>query len=115
MSARRELTLHVSRCQTSSYFGGKAYGHPRLVKQTQLKKSIKTRNVPVSVFFFFFFNIKLTQEPITGFNKLSCPQIWNIEKEKDREKEKVGRQASEAQREKEQKKHFLLEEQYEIL
>ena len=27
-----------------------------------------------------------------------CPQIWNIEKEKDREKEKVGRQASEAQR-----------------
>ena len=65
--------------------------------------------------FFFFFNIKLTQEPITGFNKLSCPQIWNIEKEKDREKEKVGRQASEAQREKEQKKHFLLEEQYEIL
>ena len=32
---------------------------------------------------------------------MSCPQIWNIEKEKDREKEKVGRQASEAQREKE--------------
>ena len=22
--------------------------------------------------------------------KLSCPQIWNIEQEKDREKEKVG-------------------------
>ena len=32
---------------------------------------------------------------------MSCPQIWNIEKEKDREKEKLGRQASEAQREKE--------------
>ena len=51
-----------------------------------------------------------------------CPQIWNIEKEKDREKEKVGRQASEAQREKElererknKRRHFLLQEQYEIL
>jgi len=32
---------------------------------------------------------------------LSCPQIWKIEEEKDREKEKVRRQASEAQREKE--------------
>ena len=32
---------------------------------------------------------------------MSCPQIWNIEKEKDREKEKVGRQANEAQLEKE--------------
>ena len=30
-------TLHVSRCQMSGYFGGKAYGHPRLVKQRQLK------------------------------------------------------------------------------
>ena len=63
----------VSRCQTSSYFGGKAYGHPRLVKQTQLKESIKSRNVSVSVVFFcflgfFFLNIKLTQEPITGLD-----------------------------------------------
>ena len=32
---------------------------------------------------------------------MSFPQIWNIEKEKDREKWKVRRQASEAQREKE--------------
>ena len=32
---------------------------------------------------------------------MSCPQIWDIEKEKDREKEKAGRQASEVQREKE--------------
>ena len=53
---------------------------------------------------------------------MSCPQIWNIEKEKDREKEKVGRQASEAQREKEleretknKRRYFLLEEQQEIL
>ena len=62
----------MSRCQLSGYFGGKAYGHPRLVKQTQLKESIKTRNVSVSVVFFcfwgFFFNIKLTQEPITGLD-----------------------------------------------
>ena len=43
-------------------------------------------------------------------------------KEKDREREKVGRQASEAQREKElqrerknKRRHFLLEEQDEIL
>ena len=41
---------------------------------------------------------------------------------KDREKEKVGRQASEAQRENElererknKRRHFMLEEQYEIL
>ena len=53
---------------------------------------------------------------------MSCQQIWNIEKGQDREKEKVGRQASEAQREKElererknKKGHFLLDEQYEIL
>ena len=30
-------------------------------------------------------------------DELSCPQIWNMEKEKDGEKQKVGRQASEAQ------------------
>ena len=42
--------------------------------------------------------------------------VWNIEKEKDTEKEKVGRQASETQREKElqrerknNRRHFLLE------
>ena len=53
---------------------------------------------------------------------MSCPQIWNIEKEKDRDKERLGRQASEAQRESElererknKRRHFLLEEQYEIL
>ena len=27
---------------------------------------------------------------VLSLNKLSCPQIWNIEQEKDREKEKVG-------------------------
>ena len=30
-------TLHVSGCQMSGYFGGKAYGHLLLVKQRQLK------------------------------------------------------------------------------
>ena len=47
---------------------------------------------------------------------MSCPQIWDIEKEKDKEKEKAGRQASEVQREKElererkknKRRHFLL-------
>ena len=27
---------------------------------------------------------------VLSLDKLSCPQIWNIEQEKDREKEKVG-------------------------
>ena len=38
---------------------------------------------------------------VLSLDQLSCLQIWNIEKEKDREKEKVGQQASKAQREKE--------------
>ena len=55
---------------------------------------------------------------------LSCPQIWNVEKEKDRaEKEKVGdwlakfnRKKSDIELEREkklQRRHFLLEEQHE--
>ena len=54
---------------------------------------------------------------------MSCPQIWNVEQEKDREKEKVRRHASEAQREKgrqtseardkKQRRHFLLKERHE--
>ena len=27
---------------------------------------------------------------VLSFDKLSCPQIWNIEQDKDREKEKEG-------------------------
>ena len=38
---------------------------------------------------------------VLSLDQLSCPQIWNIEKEKDRAQEKVARQDSEAQREKE--------------
>ena len=51
-----------------------------------------------------------------SLDKLSCPQIWNIEQKEDREKEKVG--ASETQREKgrqgfrardkKQRRHFFV-------
>ena len=54
---------------------------------------------------------------------MSCPQIWNIEKEKDREKEevddrpaKLNEKKSNREQEREMKKqrrHFLLEEQRE--
>ena len=71
-----------------------------------------------------WFRISRENFTVRGFSlvDLCCPQIWNIVKEKDREREKVGRQASEAQREKEpqrerknKRRHFLLEEQDEIL
>ena len=52
---------------------------------------------------------------VLSLDKLSCPQIWNIEQKEDREKEKVG--ASETQREKgrqgfrtrdkKQRRHFV--------
>ena len=54
---------------------------------------------------------------------MSCPQIWNTEQEKDREKEKVGGRKTklnekkgdrDPEREmKRKKEHFLLEEQNE--
>ena len=59
-------------------------------------------------------------------DQFSCPRIWNIEKEKDRDKEKVGdrpaklnekksdRELSRA-RDKKQRRHFLSEEQHENL
>ena len=51
----------------------KSHSHPCLVKQRQLtsqsRRKRKAEIVSVSV---------------------SCPQIWNIQLEKDREKEKVG-------------------------
>ena len=60
---------------------------------------------------------------VLSLDKLSCPQIWKIEQEKDREKEKVcGRPAKlnekkgERDLERETKNHgniFLLEEQHE--
>ena len=60
---------------------------------------------------------------VLSLDYLSCPQIWNIEQEKHREKALSRRQASEAQREKgrqrfrakdkKHRRHFLLEEQHE--
>ena len=54
---------------------------------------------------------------------MSCPQIWNIEPEKDKKKKEKKRQASETQREKgrqrsrardkKQRRLFLLEKQHE--
>ena len=60
---------------------------------------------------------------VLSLDKLSCPQIWNIEQVKDREKEKVGGRPAklnekkgdeDLEREiKKQRRHFLLEEQHE--
>ena len=52
---------------------------------------------------------------VLNLDKLSCPQIWNIELEKDREKEKVGAKLNEIkgdrdlEREmKNRRRHFLV-------
>ena len=61
---------------------------------------------------------------VLSLDKLSCPQIWNIEQEKNREKEKVGGRPAKLKEkkgdrdlEREIKKpegdFFLLEEQHE--
>ena len=60
---------------------------------------------------------------VLSLDKLSCPQIWNIEQEKDRGKEKVGGRLAklkekkgdrDLEREKKPKEtFFLLEEQHE--
>ena len=50
------------------------------------RRKRKKENVSVSVL-----------SEVLWFDELSCPQIWNMEKEKDEEKQKAGRQASEAQ------------------
>ena len=59
---------------TRGYFGGKSHSHPRLVKQSQLKSQSRRKR----------------KAEIVSVSVSSCPQIWNIELEKDREKEKVG-------------------------
>ena len=44
---------------------------------------------------------------------MSCPQIWNIEQEKDREKEKVGRRPAKLKEKNDKGENFfLLEEQH---
>ena len=57
----------------------------RVLSKTKTE-NIKKENVSVSVL-----------SEILCLDELSCPQIWNMEKEKDGEKQKAGRQASEAQ------------------
>ena len=59
---------------TRGYFGGKRHSHPRLVKQRQLKSQSRRKR----------------KAEIVSVSVSSCPQIWNIELEKDREKEKLG-------------------------
>ena len=54
---------------------------------------------------------------VLRLDKLSCPQIWNIEQEKDREKENVGGRPAKLnerkgdrdleQRDKKQRRHFF--------
>ena len=53
---------------------------------------------------------------------MSFPQIWNIEKEKDREEEKIGdrpadlnEKKSDGELEREIRSYFLLEEQHEFV
>ena len=50
---------------------------------------------------------------VLNLDKLSCPQIWNIEQEKDREKEKVGGRPAKLKEKKNKGDIFLLEEQHE--
>ena len=53
---------------------GKSHRHPCLVKQRQLKSQSRRKR----------------KAEIGSVSVSSCPQIWNIQLEKDREKEKVG-------------------------
>ena len=58
---------------------------------------------------------------VLTLDQLSCPQIWNKEIEKDKEKEKIGdrpaklnEKKSDGELEREMKSHSLLKEQHEI-
>ena len=61
---------------TRGYFGGKSHSHLRLViiKQRQLKSQSRRKR----------------KAEIVSVSVSSCPQIWNVKLEKDREKENVG-------------------------
>ena len=60
---------------------------------------------------------------VLSLDKLSCPQIWNIEQEKDRKKEKVGGRPAKLNDKKgyrdleikKKRRFFWLEEQHENL
>ena len=58
---------------------------------------------------------------VLTLDQLSCPQIWNKEIEKDKEKEKISdrpaklnEKKSDGELEREMKSHSLLKEQHEI-
>ena len=68
---------------TRGYFGGKSDSHPRLVKQRH-EESIKRRKWKAEIVF------ESVLSKVLSLDELSCPQIWNIEQEKDKGKEKVG-------------------------
>ena len=70
---------------TRGYFGGKSHSHLRLViiKQRQLKSQSRRKR----------------KAQIVSVSVSSCPQIWNIELDKDRKRES-RQQASAAQRDK---------------
>ena len=91
-------------------FGGDSHSHWPLVKQrqqnSQKRRLRKAEIVSVSVL-----------SKVLSLDKLSCPQIWNIEQEKGRQKEKVGDRPAKLnekkgdrdleQRDKKQRRYFL--------
>ena len=99
---------------TRGYFGGKSHSHGRLVKQRQSQKRRKWKAEIVSI---------SVLSKVFSIDSLQSPQIWNIEQDKDREKEKVGGRPAklnekkgdrDLERERKNKGEiFLLEEQYE--
>ena len=62
-------------------------------------------------------SVPVMPQVLSLIDELSCPQIWNIEQEKDREVEKVGGRPAKLNEKKKTKKtkeaFFLLEEQHE--
>ena len=75
-------------------FWRKSVWTPASCEAETTKESIKTKTESGNCFCILLCKV-------LSLDQLSCPQMWKIEEEKDREKEKVRRQASEAQREKE--------------
>ena len=69
---------------TRGYFCGKSLSHSRLVKQRQLNKDENGKRKS------FNFCVCVVQIDVVSLVYLSCSQIWNIAKEKDRERKKVG-------------------------
>ena len=101
-------TLHVSRCQMSVYFGGKAYGHPCLVKQRQLK-SRKMFLYPCCLRYF----LKKLKLIVMSTNL----EYRERERLRKRESRATGQRSSMRKsaraREKKQRRRLLLKEQHE--